>query len=94
MTSTTPRALISGIAENSGDDIISTPSNEMIPSTILAADWEYAVYRDGTAIVELTTGTEDLNRGESISLSAPGAAGGDTLILKYKEKDVFNIMIF
>ncbi|GEM_PF-637354 len=89
----TPGALISGIAENSGDDIIFTPSNSMIPATIPAADWEYAVYRDATEIVGFTAGTEDLNRGESISLSAPGVADGDTLKIRYKEKDVYDILI-
>lgn len=93
LTRTTLGAIISGTAENSGDDIIFTPSSSMTPTTILAADWEYAVYRDATEIMGFTSGTEDLTRGESISLPALGAAGGDTLKIRYKEKDVFDILI-
>jgi len=90
----TPRALISGTAENSGDDIIFTPSDSMTPASIPAVDWEYAVYRNATEIMGFMEGTEDLKRGESISLFAPAAASGDILKIRYKGEEVFDIVIF
>lgn len=93
LTGTTPGAIITGTAENSGDNVAFTPSSEMTPRTIPAVDWEYAVYRDATEIAGFTAGTAYLNRGETISLPVPDATVADILKIRYKEKDVFNIQI-
>ncbi|MDI6884110.1 MAG: class III signal peptide-containing protein [Hadesarchaea archaeon] len=100
VTSTTPSALITGTAENRSDNIVFTPSSEMTPSSIPAADWEYCVYSSaGTQIAPAsgwTAGTGTLARGTPIKLSSLAGGGGDSgdiLKIRYKGDKVFNITI-
>ena len=95
VTSTGPSAIIIGTATlKSGDatEVIFTPSNTMVPTSIPAAEWEWAIYRGGTEIKAMTLGTTFgiLNRGIPVSLTGitggptSSAASGDILKIKYK----------
>jgi len=84
VTSAGPSALISGTAENVGDDIVFTPSTPMTPTTIPAADWEYQVSSDGTIITAFTTGPSALEVGVPVTLTDAGDDGGDKLTIRLK----------
>jgi hypothetical protein len=88
VTSTGPSAIITGTGVKSGENINFTPSNTMVPSSILAADWQYAVYRGATKVYPAATdwqpGTGTLNRGLPVGLTATGNLVGDILKIKYK----------
>ncbi len=87
VTSTGPSAIITGTATKSSDGttVTFTPSNTMVPTSILAADWQWAIYRGGTVIKATTDGVGTLNRGIPVSLTGiTGAASGDILKITYK----------
>ena len=91
VTSTGPAAIITGTATlNSGDDtiVIFTPSNTLVPTSIPAGEWSWAIYRGGSAIKVLAPGPAgvDLERGIPVNLGGitGGAASGDILKISYK----------
>jgi len=77
-----PSAIITGVAEKSGDNVIFIPSQSMTPDTISSEDWKWAIYRDAAQIAS-GSGTEDLEKGVSVTLVAPDAASGDEVKIKY-----------
>ena len=83
LTSTTPSAMITGMAVKSGDNVIFTPSDSMIPPEISAGDWEWAIYRDAVVTASSANTTDDLKRGIPVALQAPDALNGDKLKIKY-----------
>lgn len=91
VTGTGPSAVITGTAtRESGDNttVVFTPSNTLVPTSIPAADWNWAIYRGGTEVKAMTTsgGPDILERGIPVSLTdiIGGAASGDILKIKYK----------
>lgn len=94
VTSTGPSAIITGTAVKSGDNINFTPSSTMVPSTIGASDWKYAVYRGATKIYPTGSDWQDgpatLQRGIPIALPAPGCQTGDLLKIQYQGKSVYD----
>ncbi len=77
-----PSAIITGVAEKSGDNVVFVPSQSMTPDTISSDDWEWAIYR-GAIQIASGSGTEDLKKGMSVALTAPDAASGDEVKIKY-----------
>jgi len=72
VTSTGPSAIITGTASlKSGDNtvVIFTPSTSMTPTTIAAADYEWAVY-DGATLKGSGSEATDLERGVPLEFGA------------------------
>ncbi len=72
VTSTGPSAVITGSATlKSGDNTVVefTPSTSMTPTTIAAADYEWAVY-DGATLKGSGSGASDLERGIPLEFDA------------------------
>ncbi len=102
-----PRAIITGSAENSGDNIVFTPSNTLTPENIPASNWEWALFTaQGSMLVDYTypgaagyspdTGT-NLARGVPITFGAEGidlGTTGDKLKIRYRGKDIFESELF
>ena len=89
LTAIRPSALsVTGTASKSGDNILFTPSISMIPPTIPADNWKYAIYRGATKVYPVDTdwapGTVTLERSIPVQLVATGNQIGDTLKIKYK----------
>lgn len=83
-----PTLSVTGTASKSGDNILFTPSTSMIPPTIPADNWEYAIYRGATRVypvdADWVPGTVTLERSIPVQLVATGNQVGDTLKIKYK----------
>jgi hypothetical protein len=94
VTSTGPSAIITGSAVKNGDNVNFTPSSTMVPSSIVASDWEYAVYRGATKVYPVAgdwaSGTGTLQRGIPIALVATGNQAGDVVKIRYQQRAVFD----
>jgi len=94
VTSTGPSAIITGTAVKNGENINFTPSSTMVPTSISASDWKYAVYRGAQKIYPTSTdwqdGTGTLQRGIPIALVATGNQTGDLLKIQYQGKNVYD----
>ena len=87
VTRAAPTVTITGTASlGTGNEVIFTPTSLVgAPDDIPAADWEYAVYRDATAIKARTAGPGPLQKNIPISLSTDQAPqSGDKVKLWYK----------
>jgi hypothetical protein len=106
LSSANPSVIITGTAENSGENVVFTPNNTMVPENILASDWEWAVFTySGAMLVDFTSpGATDrspdagtnLARGTPITLGAAGVdlgTTGDVLKIRYKKSEVYQITI-
>jgi hypothetical protein len=88
ITSIGPSSIITGTATiASGDNttVVFTPSSTMVPSSIPAADWRWAIYRGGTAVKTMSDGVGTLERGLPVNLPnvTGGAKSGDLVKIQY-----------
>ncbi len=87
VTSTGPSAVITGTASlKSGDNtvVIFTPSSSMVPTTIAAADYSWAVY-DGATSKGTGSGASGLERGVPLEFDCGTTelSSGFTVKIKY-----------
>ena len=94
VTSTGPSAIITGSAVKSDNNINFTPSSTMVPSSITAADWKYAIYRGATKVYPISgdwsDGSATLQRGIPVALTATGNLAGDVVKIQYQGRAVFD----
>lgn len=91
-----PAFSIRGTASKDGDNIVFTPSTGMVPTTIPATEWDYAVYRGATRIYptakDWESGTATLERAIPTVIVATGVQVGDVLKIRYKG-EIFDTLI-